>query len=153
MKVSFFQEKNIVEDHVDVYYREMNEEIEGIAHFFEQKNIIYARDDSSSVQVHLSEIYYMEVIDRKSFIYLKDKVLQIEYSLRDFIAFLGNHTSFVQIEKSVVVNIDHIEKITPDVNMRMNLTMESKDKLVVNRGFKKAFMECLKKRSKETCKS
>ena len=52
---------------------------------------------------------------------------------------------FVQVGKSTIVNARYVTHITPDLNMRLNLNMENGERLIVNRSYKKAFMDGLKK--------
>ena len=51
---------------------------------------------------------------------------------------------FVQISKSVAVNVYHIKQFKTDLNMKMILYMENGEAVILNRAYKKNFMERLK---------
>lgn len=48
-----------------------------------------------------------------------------------------------------MVNLHRIDRIKPDLNMRMHLMMENGEELVVNRAYRKYFMESLKNAGRE----
>lgn len=148
MKVNYYQDAALPEDRVDIYYRKQDEEITGLMEYLEAEQVIAGRKDQTVKRIFLREIYYLEIVDRHCFAYLDREVFQIEYNLKLFLekyAALG----FIQIEKSLAVNLHRIDRIRPDLNMRMHLIMENGEELVLNRAYRKPFMECLKKAGRE----
>jgi Response regulator of the LytR/AlgR family len=143
MKVNYYQDATLPENRVDVYYQERDAEITELMKFLETAQVIVGRKDQSIKRIFLQEIYYLEIVDRHCFAYLDHEVFQIEYNLKLFLekyALCG----FIQIGKSLVVNLHKIDRIKPDLNMRMHLMMENGEELVLNRAYRKNFMECLK---------
>jgi DNA-binding LytR/AlgR family response regulator len=106
--------------------------------------VITGRKEQISKRLFLKDIYYLEIVDRRCFAYLNKDVFQIDYSLKLFLEKYWS-SGFVQIGKSLVVNLNRIDKISPDFNMRMHLILENGEQLVLNRAYKKNFMESLKK--------
>ncbi|MDE7184862.1 MAG: LytTR family transcriptional regulator DNA-binding domain-containing protein [Lachnospiraceae bacterium] len=143
MKVNYYKDSLLLENRVDVYYREQDAEIMGLMEFLEADQVIVGRKDQTVKRIFLREIYYLEIVDRHCFAYLDSEVFQIELSLRLFLE-KYRACGFVQIGKSLVVNLHRIDRIKPDLNMRMHLMMENGEELVLNRAYKKSFMECLK---------
>lgn len=143
MKVNYYQEDALAENRVDVYYRTQDAEITGLMEYLEAERVIVGRRDQSVKRIYLQEIYYLEIVDRHCFAYLCREVYQIEYSLRLFLEKYGS-CGFIQIGKSLVVNLHRIDRIKPDLNMRMHLMMENGEELVLNRAYRKNFMDCLK---------
>lgn len=143
MKVNYYEDLALSENRVDVYYREQDAEIRGLMDYLGTEQVIVGRKDQTAKRIYLREIYYLEIVDRHCFAYLDSEVFQIEYNLR---LFLEKYSAcgFVQIGKSLVVNLHRIDRIKPDLNMRMHLLMENGEELVLNRAYKKPFMECLK---------
>lgn len=62
--------------------------------------------------------------------YLEKEVYQIETSLKVFLE-KYQHAGFTQIGKSTIANINKIEKIVPDINMRMQLIMMNGETLIL----------------------
>lgn len=148
MKVNYYQDTTLPENRVDIYYQEQDAEITELMKFLETEQIIVGRKDQNIKHIFLQEIYYLEIVDRHCFAYLDHEVFQIEYNLK---LFLENYAAcgFIQIGKSLVVNWHKIDRIKPDLNMRMHLMMENGEELVLNRAYRKTFMECLKNVGRE----
>ena len=148
MEVNYYQDAALPENRVDVYYREQDTEITGLMEFLEAERVIVGRKDRSGKRIFLREVYYLEIVDRHCFAYLDHEVFQIESNLRLFLE-KYEQCGFIQIGKSLVVNLHRIDRIKPDLNMRMHLMMENGEELVVNRAYRKYFMESLKNAGRE----
>lgn len=144
MQIQYYEQPQLHENRVDIFYPYYNEEIESLVSFLEKDRVLLGRKDRQTCKFTVEEIYYLEIVDRKCFAYLAEEVYQLEINLK---VFLEKYESmgFVQIGKSLVVQIRYVSRIVPDLNMRLNLVMENGEKLMVNRSYKKAFMDGLKK--------
>ena len=91
----------------------------------------------------------MEVVDRKLFAYQEKEVWQIDGSLRYFLD-CYEESGFVQIGKSMAVNLYRVSRVKADLNMRLRLLMDNGEVLVLNRSYKKTFTEALQ-RLQEVC--
>lgn len=70
------------------------------------------------------------------------EVYQIEGSLGHFLE-LYSASGFVQISKSTAVNIRKVVRMKTDFNMRLRLVMDNGEELILNRNYKKTFLEAL----------
>jgi DNA-binding LytR/AlgR family response regulator len=88
LKVNTYNNQEIIENRVDIYYKEINIEIEGILTYLNenQRKIIGFNDDVKHV-LNIKDIYYFDTVDKKSFAYLKEAVYQVQYSLYKLEAF------------------------------------------------------------------
>ena len=143
MQVRYYKDPVLKENRVEVYYRNQDREIENLMAFLEMEQIIIGSREGETKRIFPNEIYYLEIVDRHCFAYLKEDVWQLEMSLRGFLEKYEKN-GFAQIGKSMIVNIGKKEKIVPDINMRMHLLLENGEKLIVNRSYKKTFMSALK---------
>lgn len=144
MQIQYYEKPELSENRVDVFYKEYNEEIESLVAFLEKDQMLIGTQERQTCRIAVSEIYYLEIVDRRCFAYLDKEVYQLELNLKSFLE-KYEQTGFVQIGKSTIVNIRYVNRIVPDLNMRLNLIMENEEKLIVNRSYKKAFMDCLKR--------
>lgn len=144
MRVQYYEKPELQENQVDIFYNEYNEEIESLASFLEKDRVLIGTQEKQSCKFLISDVYYLEIVDRHCFAYLHKDVYQLELNLKKFLE-KYEQAGFVQIGKSTVVNVRYVKRIVPDINMRLNLIMENEEKLVVNRSYKKAFMDGLKR--------
>lgn len=144
MKVNYYEDNSIEENRVDVFYREKDHEIRGIMDYLELHKIILGKNGELTKKILPNDIFYLETIERRCYAYLENEVYQIDYNLKKFQErFMSN--GFIQIGKSMIVNVYKIDKVKTDSNMRLRLIMENEEVLILNRTFKRGFMESLKK--------
>lgn len=148
MQIQYYEKPDLEESRVDIFYNEYNEEIESLAAFLEKEQVLLGTKEKQTRKFTVSEIYYLEIVDRRCFAYLDTEVYQLELNLKGFLEKYEN-IGFVQVGKSTIVNIRYVNHIIPDLNMRLNLVMENGEKLIVNRSYKKAFMDGLKRQNRE----
>lgn len=142
MKVHYLKEAHLEEDYVDVHYSQESETIELIKDFFLSFHSICGRKDDCVKKLHSGSIYYLEVVDRKLFAYQEKEVWQLDYSLKAFLARF-EAGGFIQIGKSVAVNIYKVSHIKADLNMKLRLMLDNGETLILNRSYKKSFLDAL----------
>ena len=96
------------------------------------------------VTIALTDIFYVETVDRKTFAYTRDACIEIKEALRDVLEEYSG-AGFARISKSAVVNIYKIKKLQGDVNMRVIIYLKNDEKLIMNRSYKNEFYERLNK--------
>ncbi len=143
MKINQYHNQKLSEDYIDLYYRQETDEIKDLIQYVNSRSALHGRTERGQTRVLPQEIYYIESVDKRTFLYLEKEVVQIENSLQELESLLGS-SGLVRITKSVLVNIYHIRKVNADINMRLCLIMENSEKLSVNRTYKKSFMKYLK---------
>lgn len=92
--------------------------------------------------VNASEIYYLESVDKRTYVYCASAVYPTEmrlYQLMDQLREAG----FVQISKSCIVNLSVLESIRPLANSRMEARLLNGERLSVTRRYVKAIRERL----------
>ncbi len=147
MEINYYEDPAIPNNRVDIYYREQDEEIQSLMAYLDTAQNILGRNARETKRIPLRDICYLEVVDRHCFAYLDNEVFQITHTLKSFLE-KYQPGGFVQIGKSLVVNLRKIDRIKPDLNMKMYLLLENGETLILNRAYKKDFMECLKKGGK-----
>lgn len=149
MKIKYFREPVLEDDYVEVHYRQESETIDVIRDFFLSFQYITGKKEDGVYKIHPGSIYYLEVVDRKLFACQEEEVYQLDYSLREFLGCFGKG-GFVQIGKSMAVNIFKVGRVKTDLNMRLRLQMDNGEELVLNRSYKKSFLDALHQ-IKEAC--
>lgn len=81
-----------------------------------------------------ADIYYIESVDKHSFVYCENEVYETElrlYQLEEELAAFG----FVRISKSCLVNIQVLQSIKPLLNSRLEAVLINGEKLTVTRKY------------------
>ena len=89
------------------------------------------------------EIFYIESVEEKTFVYSKAEVYTCEYKLYEIEEKIGKY-SFARISKSTIVNICKILEIKPQINGRFEALLDNGERQIVNRhyvnGLKEKFL-------------
>ena len=144
MKIRFRRDASLTEDSVEVNYREETEKITVIRDFFSSFQSITGKKENTLHKIYPGSIYYLEVVERKLFACQEKEVYQLEYSMRDFLERFSDQ-GFVQIGKSMLVNLYKVDCVKADLNMKLRLLMDNGEVLVLNRTYKKTFLEAIGK--------
>lgn len=90
--------------------------------------------DQQTFIIDPHDAYYIETVDRKTFIYTENKVYESPlrlYELKDLLT----GTEFIQVSKQTIVNFDKVIALEPYFNARMILTLANKESVIVSRQF------------------
>lgn len=136
-------EPKLRENYLEIHYGNLNKETQDIIAYLESKNNLMGKSGTESRLIKPDEIYYIEIVDRKCYAYLKKEVWQLEEGLAELTERYEMH-GFVRISKSMVVNIYKVKQIKADFNMRMDLVLLNEETVVMSRSYRNDFFEKLK---------
>lgn len=91
-------------------------------------------DKKTDIILNIQDIYYIETVDRKTFINLKKQVFEINkklYELLDDLKYFG----FCQINKSCILNIKKLDKVEKIANSRLKGYLNNGEKIIITRTY------------------
>lgn len=113
----------------------IDDEVIGLkSHIESFENKLYAQKDGIKVLVILSEVLYFESVDNHTFLYTQEDVLEIKYRLYELEEILSNK-DFVRISKSLIVNINKIHSLKPELNRTILATLCNGELLSISRKY------------------
>ncbi len=143
MKLIKTKEKDLKENYLELHYDTVDEETTAVLERLRDTlRYIEGTYEDKKVTIALTDIFYIETVDRKTFAYTKDMCVEIKEALRDILEEYSK-IGFVRISKSAIVNIYKIKKLQGDINMRVIIFLKNDEKLVMNRSYKNEFYERL----------
>lgn len=149
MKLIKTREANIKENYLELHYDKIDEETNAVLDRLKSTlRYIEGTTEGKKITVALTDIYYIDTVDRKTFAYTKDMCIAIKESLRDIIDDFSD-IGFIRISKSSVVNIYKIKKLQGDINMRVTIFLKNGEKLIMNRSYRNEFYEKLNKQGRK----
>lgn len=91
--------------------------------------------------LNIESIYYVELIDKQTFIYTKDQcyesplwLYQIEEQLNE---------NFIRASKSTIFNMHYIQSLKADLGSRIMVYLDNGDQILVSRTYAKEFKKRL----------
>ena len=94
-------------------------------------------------QVHISDIYYMESVERKTFLYTKDEIYMTDKKLYELEEMLRD-AGIIRISKSCLMNMDMLYSIRQLMNSQLEATLLNGEKLIVARTYLKNIKNILR---------
>lgn len=132
------------DDELILRYQNLNQEVEHIMNFmsFAEKKLVGTKDGSQIV-VDVKQILYIESVDRKTFVYLEDDVVRVEYTLTRLERML-NSLRFFRCSKSMIMNIDKVKVLDSLASNRIDATMCNGEHIIISRTYASEFRRRLK---------
>lgn len=143
MKVRVIENPSLEEERITIECPTYNQDIKDIIHILklEQKTMT-CQKDKTIYQIKISDIYYIESIDDKTYVYLKDDVYQTSLRLYELENMLQKDR-FIRISKSCLLNIKYLKSVRVLIYGKYEATLINQERLIISRkympGFKKAF--------------
>ena len=128
---------------VEIHCREVTSETERLERYisrFDER--LTASENGSTYNVQIDEILYIASVDKKTFLYTKGHVLQTEKRLYELEELLDEKT-FFRCSKSVIVNLNKITKLKPEVTRNILATLTNGEVIVISRRNVKALKELI----------
>jgi DNA-binding LytR/AlgR family response regulator len=91
--------------------------------------------DGEMILVPLANFYYIESVDKRTFVYTKAGCFESRQRLYELEEDLG--TFFLRISKSMIVNLKKIKGVKSDLSGRMEATLLNDEKIVISRSYVK----------------
>ena len=128
---------------VEIHCREVTSETERLERYisrFDER--LQATSEGNTYNVQIDEILYIESVDKKTFLYTTGHVLQTEKRLYELEKLLDEKT-FFRASKSVIVNLNKIIKLKPEVTRNILATLTNGEVIVISRRNVKALKELI----------
>lgn len=139
MKVNEYQQKDILEDRIDFYYRMKTKEVNEILDFLmKPRQRLVGKVNDKEILFSLNDVYYFESVDKKTFAYLDNQVVQIDIRLQD-LEKAYFELGFIRVNKSTILNVYKINSLKSEINMRVMALLDNGERIQINRSYKAKF--------------
>ncbi len=98
--------------------------------------------DKKTYRIDLSDIFYIESVDKKTFIYTEKEVFETGKRLYELENEL--HLPFLRISKSAILNIDKIHSLHADLGGRIMCTLDNQEHISISRQYAQKFKAILR---------
>ena len=98
-------------------------------------NSIPVLSGSDTLMVRYDEIYYIESVDKRTYVYSKDSCYETKYRLYELEEIMG--FPFLRCSKAMIVNIRKIRSVRAELNARMSVELLNGERIIISRGYVK----------------
>ena len=98
-----------------------------------QGNMLTAYKGNEIHRIDPADIFYIETVDNKTFIYCIDTVYESKQKLYELEALAIN--DFLRVSKSVIVNLSKIKSLVPALSGRLQAVLATGEKIIISRQY------------------
>lgn len=129
---------------VDIHCHEISDEVREIVAFVKSRQgQITGTDNGRLYEIAVSDIFYIESVDSKAFIYTKSKVYETKQKLYELEEML-REKHFLRVSKSTLLNLMKVSAIKPALNSRFTAVLQSGEQVVITRKYVPELKKALK---------
>lgn len=122
---------------VIIEYPEYDNSVDNLIRKIKNMNISFTgRSDGKTVSIDISDIYYIENVERKIFLYSKKDIYRYDGSMTDIDSAIVD-TDLVRISRTCFMNASHLREIMQIKNSHLEAVLDNGEKLIVSRKYLK----------------
>lgn len=122
----------------------VTEEVREIAAFVKSRQgSLSGAKDSMQFEIAVPDIYYIESVDGKTFLYTKEQTYETAYRIYELESRLAA-SHFLRVSKSMLLNLLKIRFIQPALNGRFTAVLQSGEKVIISRNYVKGLKNALR---------
>ena len=132
------------ENELILNYVETNEEVEEVLAFMRREaRKLLGYLDKEQVVISPEEIYYIETVDNKTFVYTEKEVYRVNYSLSQLEGIL-REARFFRCSKSMIMNIHYVASLRSLSSNRIDAVMKNGEHIMISRTYATDFRRRLR---------
>lgn len=129
---------------LEIHCYKISDEVREIITFVKSRQgQLTATADERQYEIAVTDVFYFESVDNKSFIYTKDKVYEARQKLYELEEILSQK-HFLRVSKSTLLNLMKVSAIKPALNSRFTAVLFSGEQVVISRKYVPALKSALK---------
>ena len=122
---------------VIVEYPEYDQTVERLVNKIKNLSISFTgKADGKTFSIDISDIYYIENVERKIFLYSKKDIYRFDGNMTDIDQAIVD-TDLVRISRTCFMNVFHLREIMQMKNSHLEAVLDNGEKLIVSRKYLK----------------
>ena len=122
---------------VIIEYPEYNGSVAGLVRKIKSMDLSFAAsDEGRQIRIDHPDVYYIENVERKLFIYTEKDVYRLDSSMAE-IERVTSDTDMVRISRTCIMNTSHLREIKQVKNSHLEAVLDNDEMLIVSRKYLK----------------
>lgn len=136
MKVDIRKVYSENEERAEIHAVTLTEEIQNAVDILEKnKRSIPVMNSEETIMCPLDRVYYFESVDKRTFVYTKDKCYETKYRLYELEEMIPY--DFFRCSKAMIINIKKIASVKAEFNARMRAVLLNGEEVIISRNYVK----------------
>ena len=129
---------------LEIRCHEISDEVREIVAFVKSRQgQLTGTADDRMYEIAVSDIFYIESVDNKTFIYCKNREYETKQKLYELEEIL-REKHFLRVSKSVLLNLMKVSSIKPALNSRFTAVLFSGEQVIISRKYVPELKKALK---------
>ena len=129
---------------LEIHCHKISDEVREIIAFVKSRQgQLTGTADDRQYEIAVSDVFYIESVDNKTFIYTKNKVYETRQKLYELEEIL-KEKRFLRVSKSTLLNLMKVSAIKPALNSRFTAELFSGEQVVITRKYVPELKKALK---------
>ena len=147
MRLILNERPELEKPEVTIAYSEMTASVKRVADFIRSlEQTVLCKKDEEECSVPVGDIFYIESVDKKTFVYCEKEVYMCSLRLYE-IEKMVEQAGFVRVSKSTILNIEQLKGVKTLVNSRLEAILSNGERVCVTRKYLKDIREALIRRN------
>lgn len=147
MRLILRERQDLEHPEVIIEYRELTDGVKRVSAFVRSVDqSISCKREGKEFSIPLSDVFYIESVDKKTFVYGETEVYQTRLRLAELEKMLS-HAGFVKVSKSVILNIEKLRGVKNLANSRLEAFLSNNERICVSRKYLKEIRAVLLRRN------
>lgn len=135
MKLQIDEIPTIEETEIIIRCQKVDNKINRISNYLRTNYItIVGKLEGENYVLNLDDIYYFEAVENRVFAYVEKEVYEVNYKFQKLTELL-ERTSFIQTARTIVLNINKINRVSTLVNGRIGAVLVNGEKMIITRAY------------------
>lgn len=134
LKIIIEEPQGFEEEEIIFRCRQMTPELLRIIALLKTPDELVTYDGNEIYRIRPAAIYYIEVVDNKTFLYCKDRMYESKQKLYELEEILIN-SNLLRVSKSVMLNLSKITLLSPALNGRFEAVLDNSEKIIISRQY------------------
>lgn len=144
MEIKILRIARSEQEQMEIRCHEVNEQIKEIVTFVKSRQgQLTGVIEGKHYEVPITDVYYVESVDDKVFIYGRAKVYETGQKLYELEGIL-REKYFLRVSKSLILNLMKIKAIKPALNGRYSAILKSEEEVIISRKYVPELKRALK---------
>ncbi len=129
---------------LEIKCHNVSDEVREIVSFIKSRQgVISGKKDGTICEIPISDIFYFESVDNRSFAYTASDNYEINMRIYELEEMLGKD-SFVRVQKGMILNLLKIKSIKPGLSGRYVALLKNREEVIISRNYVPALKKTLK---------
>ena len=131
-------------EYIEIHCYRISEKVREIIAFVKSRQgQLTGTADDRQYEIAVSDVFFIESVDNKTFIYTKNKVYETRHKLYELEEIL-KEKRFLRVSKSTLLNLMKVSAIKPALNSRFTAELFSGEQVVITRKYVPELKKALK---------